>query len=361
MKVWGIRSKSRIALLVIAACTAVASISFAEPAIAHRDAGYSDKESDGTVGWHTAPEWPFHGVVSETGVFWNVREDTISRVRLGRLEHCRIGDESEVEHDERFVYFSNTVGYSQNNEVTGTYVVPWGDMAYPLMTNPAMTRKTIGQLAQQSVWDWRSERRGNTNAAVRQLSYGARASVTFANDPGLAEFHLIYRSHNDELHYHYRALHPPMSLEPVPDEAVAELEDRARRYGIQRREEEEAIQRLIENDDYDPHAGPLRVSGPWPAAFDGVHVRWDTRYSGLTWCDGQYGFLLDAATGAFAGCFEGELLEVWQSLPSSPATWAAPLGFSAGECAASLDLWQADPAEWFRRAAARRDASWEQR
>ena len=266
-----------------------------------------------------------------------------------------------MEHDERFVYFSNTVLQSQGNEVSGTYVVPWGDMAYPLMTNPAVTRKTIGRLPDQSVSEWRAGRRGNFHSSNGRSAYGSTAAIRLDTDPGFAQNHLIYEAGDDVKHY-VLDHHPQdadfvagvMSLSDIgPDEIDALL---AKTDEYQTRREEEA-RRLSEDDDYDPHAGPASVSGPWISALDRVHVRWDTLHSGFWWCDQRYGFVLDAVTGEFVGCYEGELLEVRQSGVISPDVWAAPLGFSSDECADSLELWQENPVEWVHGLAVRHESA----
>lgn len=352
-------------LLVGLGCLVLTVVSGSSMVAADEHGGREiQRTKDSALVYDVAPMWPFQGVISETGMFWNIAEGSVSSVQLGQLEHCRIGQEPEVEYDEQFVYFSNTVSYSQDNEVVGTYVVPWGDRAYPLMTNPAMTRKTIGQLPGRSVRDWRIERSEAFDAGGEAFVYGSTATINIAADPEFAQNHLVYmaRDYVEHLVLKHTPQHASlplgaMSLHEIGMDQLDALQVQAEEYRIRRAEEE---RRLLEDDGYDPHAGPAAVLGPWISGLDGVHVHWDALHTGFWWCDQRYGFVLDAATGEFVGCFEGELLEVWQSKPVLPNAWAAPLGFSADECADSLELWQNDPMEWLLRLAARHQMTMEQ-
>lgn len=301
----------------------------------------------------TAPKWPFHGIVSEAGVYWNAIDGSVSVVQLGEIEHCGRLNEPEVSYDEIFVYFANSVSSLQTSEAAGTYVVPWGDMAYPLMTNVAVTRKTIGQLPEQSVSNWRTARRVTVDTSQGLQTYGSGGIVEHRAFLGSTKSHLLHVIDEDVHHYvlnyepNVTFMLDALSLDRIESDKVGDVVVQAEEYRLY---QEEMERQRREDGDYDAHAGPVGLVGPRIFGINGSYVHWEVLPSGFSWCDRWQGFFLDATTGEFVGCLDGELLEI---LPSAPAifadAWAAPLGFSIDECAGSLEIWKADPAGWFQR------------
>ena len=340
-------------LIVLACCASLTIVAKSASAGVHQHYERRVGNEIGEMDRHeTAPKWPFSGVISESGVYWNLMDSGVNSIRLGDLEHCGGASEPGIEYDKKFVYFANTVLSSQSNEAVGTYVVPWGDMAYPLMTNAGVTRKAIGQLPQQSVSNWRASRRTTHDTLQASQRYGSERTIKHKAFLGPAKIHLLHIADEDVQHYvlsygpNADFVTNALSLDYIESGRIDDLGVHAEEYRLH---QEEVARQTRENDDYDPHAGPIRFFGPRISGIGDSYVRWDMLLSGFSWCDRRQGFFLDAATGELVGCFEGELLEILPSPPVLADMWAVPLGFSSDECAGSLKVWKSDPAVWFQR------------
>lgn len=97
-----------------------------------------DGEADAAEASPVAPVWPFVGMVDYAGTFVGIPNG--ERFDLGlRAEDCLHAGPSlrHMGYSDEYVFFARLRHAPlAESDVVGSFVVPWGDAAYPLLTNP---------------------------------------------------------------------------------------------------------------------------------------------------------------------------------------------------------------------------------
>lgn len=116
------------------------SLPVGQPAASADTDGRSEKEAVSPF----APDWPFVGIVDYSGNFFDfIDGDAFS---LGfRAGKCLARDGSiHLGYSDEYVFFSRLQHAQQTSPwVAGSFVAPWGDAAYPLLTSPAQSWRVL--------------------------------------------------------------------------------------------------------------------------------------------------------------------------------------------------------------------------
>ena len=102
--------------------------------------GRPENGSDAPV----APDWPFVGVVDLSGIFVELIDGNMFDLGL-RASGCLPQNRGiHLGYSDEYVFFSRLQHAQQTSPwVAGSFVAPWGDAAYPLLTSPAQSWRVL--------------------------------------------------------------------------------------------------------------------------------------------------------------------------------------------------------------------------
>lgn len=115
------------------ACTVIAVVS----AGLSTASANSDGQAEGGAVSPIAPAWPFVGILDGSGTFVGLPDGNVSKLGL-RTPSCLVPyGGSHIGYSDEYVFFGRLRHAPQTAPwVAGSFVAPWGDAAYPLLTSP---------------------------------------------------------------------------------------------------------------------------------------------------------------------------------------------------------------------------------
>lgn len=281
-----------------------------------------------------APVWPFVGVVDYSGVF--AAPSSGERFDVGlRAPPCLSPSWAiHVGYSDEYVFFSRFRHDPQSTpDVAGSFVVPWGDAAYPLLTSPIVSWKLLRSSDYPFVMDRFSTYRAMDRIGVDRIG-------TYSPEMVLGDYYSHYQIEQGRLQLSDESAQPFTSLGFLgarigpwwPGDEVLRFEsDRGRQHYVLASsprydgffsdiDREEAVM-LLEAEDVD-YGEPESEEGGWsPPNLPRVQRIGDelTVWSmgALNWvplCLGPYSVVQDARTGLALSCTDSVLLPV--GLPS---------------------------------------------
>ena len=107
----------------------------------------SDGRAGGEVASPVAPVWPFAGIVDDSGTFVGLPDGDVFRLGL-RAAGCLMPSGAShfgyLGYSDEYVFFGRLRHASQTRPwVAGSFVAPWGDAAYPLLTSPIQSWRLL--------------------------------------------------------------------------------------------------------------------------------------------------------------------------------------------------------------------------
>ena len=105
-------------------------------------------DSDGRAGGEAvsgvAPVWPFAGVVDDSGTFVGLPDGRVFRLGLQAAGCLMLNGGSDLGYSDEYVFFGRLRHAAQTSPwLAGSFVAPWGDAAYPLLTSPIQSWRLL--------------------------------------------------------------------------------------------------------------------------------------------------------------------------------------------------------------------------
>lgn len=104
----------------------------------------SDGQAEGGAVSPIAPAWPFVGILDSSGTFVGLPDGNMSKLGLRTASCLMPYGGSHIGYSDEYVFFGRLRHANQTAPwLAGSFVAPWGDAAYPLLTSPTQSWRLL--------------------------------------------------------------------------------------------------------------------------------------------------------------------------------------------------------------------------